>query len=686
MKRLLPVLSVMALCLWTWPSWGASIAHSKHTEVELIPECTTIAPGVPFTVALRMTMDPHWHTYWKNPGDSGLATSIRWELPEGFTAGPIQWPAPNRIEVGGLVSSAYEGEIFLLTEIVPPASLRTGRAATLRARVDWLECEEICIPGKAELTLTLPTGPQSRLNPGRTALFSAARAALPPVLNEPVRIEDRGDHYDVVFEKADPALLHKAHFFAITEDAIEYAGKQTLQTSPRPVRLSIPKAENAKTAVSLEGVLRMERPGGVTYGTLPPTPVVPSKSTGSPTPPAIRSLSSLLFLGFLGGLILNLMPCVFPVLGIKVLGLVQQTGGDRSGIARHGFAYTAGVLVSFWLLAGLLLALREGGSQLGWGFQLQSPAFVFVLTALLLVFGLNMSGVFEIGASMVGAGSDLAGKPSLGGSFFSGVLATVVATPCAAPFLAPALGAALALPAGPALVLFSAIALGLALPYLLLSLFPGMIRLLPRPGVWMESFKQGLAFLLYAAAGYLLWVLFGQISESAQLAAVFGLVGLAAAAWVYGRWSGPAHPARTRVIAAAFVIILGLGGLAGGWPRAEKSGGITWEPWSAERIAALRSEGRPVYVDFTARWCATCQVNKKVVFGSSEVVRTFLDRNVATLKADWTNQDPAITAELARWQRSAVPFNLLYLPGKTEPVVLPEILTPAVVLDSLTAP
>lgn len=682
MKRLLPVLSVLALCLWTWPSWGASIARSKHTGVELISEVTTIAPGVPFTVALRMTMDPHWHTYWKNPGDSGLATSIRWDLPKDFVAGPIQWPAPSRIEVSGLVSSAYEGEIYLLTEITPPASLRTGRAVTLRANVEWLECEEICIPGKAELTLTLPTGPQSRPNPGRVALFSSARAALPPPLLDPVRIEDKGSHYDLVFEKADPALLERAHFFAETEGAVAYAGIQTLQTKPRPVRLSIPKAENAPSAGALEGVLRLEGPGGVIYRTLSPTPVL-----SAPTPAsAPGTLPPLLFLGFLGGLVLNLMPCVFPVLGIKVLGLVQQIGGDRRAAIRHGFSYTAGVLVSFWLLAGLLLILREGGSQLGWGFQLQSPSFVFALAALLLVFGLNMSGVFEIGTSLVGAGSDTAGKSTLGGSFFSGVLATIVATPCAAPFLAPALGAALALPAGPALALFTAIALGLALPYLLLSLFPGLVRLLPRPGAWMESFKQGLAFLLYAAAGYLLWVLFGQISESAQLAAVFGLVALAAAAWVHGRWSGPALPARTRIIAAGFVILLGVGGLAGGWPRAEKPGAISWEPWNAERIAALQREGRPIYVDFTARWCATCQVNKKVVFGSGEVLRAFHERNVATLKADWTNQDPAITAELARWQRSAVPFNLLYLPGKSEPVILPEILTPAVVLDALTAP
>jgi thiol:disulfide interchange protein DsbD len=294
-----------------------------------------------------------------------------------------------------------------------------------------------------------------------------------------------------------------------------------------------------------------------------------------------------------------------------------------------------------------------------------------------------MSGVFEIGTSLVGAGSHLPTQPSFGGSFLSGVLATVVATPCAAPFLAPALGAALALPVLPSLVLFTAIALGLALPFLILALFPTLTRFLPRPGAWMESFKQGLAFLLYGAAGYLLWVLVGQISESAQLSAIFGLVALATAVWIYGRWFIPSRPPTVQRTALVLSLLLALGGLAGGWPRAEKAGAILWEPWSPERVAELQSEGRPIYVDFTARWCATCQVNKRVVFGSDIVLEAFSTQKVATLKGDWANQDPAITAELARWGRSAVPFNLFYLPGKSEPVPLPELLTPTIVMEVL---
>jgi len=668
------------LCLPT--AQAASSARSQHTEVELISEVATLAPGVPFTVALRMKMDPHWHTYWKNPGDSGLATSFQWTLPEGFTAGPIQWPTPQRIDVSGLVSSAYEGEVFLLVDITPPAGLKPGQKAELRLRADWLECEEICVPGKAELALTLPVGAAARPDPRQTDRFARARMSLPRILPHPVRVEDRGTHFDLVLDLPESHAPTSAHFFAETEQTVDYAAAQNLVTTPAPARLSLAKAQNAASSPTLEGILTLHYPDGNVNYALPATPIVVSKGAGT-TNPASTPLTSLLLLGFLGGMILNLMPCVFPVLGIKVMGLVNQSGEVRSRAALHGLAYTGGVVVSFWILAGVLLALREGGSQLGWGFQLQSPGFVFLLCALLLAFGLNMSGVFEIGTSLVGAGSHLPTQPSFGGSFLSGVLATVVATPCAAPFLAPALGAALALPVLPSLVLFTAIALGLALPFLILALFPTLTRFLPRPGAWMESFKQGLAFLLYGAAGYLLWVLVGQISESAQLSAIFGLVALATAVWIYGRWFIPSRPPTVQRTALVLSLLLALGGLAGGWPRAEKAGAILWEPWSPERVAELQSEGRPIYVDFTARWCATCQVNKRVVFGSDIVLEAFSTQKVATLKGDWTNQDPAITAELARWGRSAVPFNLFYLPGKSEPVPLPELLTPTIVMEVL---
>jgi thiol:disulfide interchange protein DsbD len=337
-------------------------------------------------------------------------------------------------------------------------------------------------------------------------------------------------------------------------------------------------------------------------------------------------------------------------------------------------------------LAGVLALLRQGGAQLGWGFQLQSPAFVFALAALMLIFALNMSGVFEFGLSATGVGSNLQSKSGLAGSFFTGVLATVVATPCSAPFLAPALGAALALSVGESFLIFTAIALGLATPYLLLSIFPQAVRVLPRPGAWMETFKQFMAFPLYATVGYLLWVLAGQTTDSGLLMAVFGLVLVAMGIWFYGRWNAPgASPRRARFGLIAGVAVLALGGWTG-WPQPAAANEIVWEKWSPETVAQLRASGRIVYVDFTARWCATCQANKKLVFHSDEVLNYFRDQNIATLRGDWTNKDPQITNELAKYDRSAVPFNVIWIPGKEDPKILPELLTPGLVLDALKKP
>jgi thiol:disulfide interchange protein DsbD len=398
---------------------------------------------------------------------------------------------------------------------------------------------------------------------------------------------------------------------------------------------------------------------------------------------ATGSILGTLALAFVGGLILNLMPCVFPVLGIKIMGFVNQAGEDRRKVALHGWVFSLGVLSSFWCLAAVLAVLRAGGDQLGWGFQLQSPVFVFVLAAVMLIFAMAMSGVFEFGLSATGVGAKLQSKDGLTGSFFTGVLATVVATPCSAPFLAPALGAALALPTAQSFLVFTFIAVGLSMPYLLLSLFPGAVKVLPRPGAWMETFKEVMAFPLYATVGYLVWVLAGQTTDSGSLMVIFGLTVVALAVWFYGRYATPGANSGQRRKGIIGGLVLLVAGTALGWPQAPSENDLVWEKWSPEAIRTAQAEGRPVYIDFTARWCATCQTNKKIVFGSDEIQQTFRDQNVLMLKGDWTNRDPAITAELERWGRSAVPFNLVYLPDTTEPLILPELLTPGIVLDAL---
>lgn len=400
-----------------------------------------------------------------------------------------------------------------------------------------------------------------------------------------------------------------------------------------------------------------------------------SAKTPSEVPPTFLFI---MFSAFLGGIILNIMPCVFPVLGIKIVGIVQQAGEDRRQVVLHGLVYTLGILLSFWVLGGLVVALGKG-----WGFQLQSAGFTFGLAAFFLIFGLNMAGVFEIGASAVGVGSDLQQKHGLGGSFFSGLLATLVSTPCSAPFLGTALGFAVKLPAPQAMLLFSLIGLGLASPFLLLSAFPSLVRVLPRPGAWMESFKQGMSFLLFGTVVYMLWVLTGMVDGIPLLSLMLGLVLVALGCWIYGRWSLPHKPARTRLIAVTFALAAIGGGMALGWPakqqKSHSSGatfeyGLEWQPWSEAKEKELVAAGKPIYIDFTAKWCLTCQVNKRV-YSDSQLQALFKEKGVVALKADYTNEDPAILKAFTALGRGAIPVNALYIPGQQKPLVLPELLS-----------
>lgn len=674
-------------------------AAATHVQASLVAATTSIQPGQPFTIALRFQHDPHWHTYWLNPG-TGLATSIAWTLPAGMTAGEIQWPAPHLLKdrTGGVIGNGYEDELLLPITLAAPADLKPGTSVTLQAAVDWLMCEEVCMPGSAKLSVTLQVAADSpAADPSWGAKIAATVAGLPQA-DAAWKISAQRAAKQVTLTVAPAAGVAHApsdlHFFS-SDGYIAYDEPQEIRPDGRGgFTLTLPiAADSPGTPDKLVGVLTSEtgwRADGSLRGLSidvsfagPAAPAAPVAAAKLP-PPA--SLFGTLALALVGGLILNLMPCVFPVLGIKILGFVNQSGNERGKVVSHGLVFALGVLLSFWALAGVLALLRQGGDQLGWGFQLQSPAFVFALAALLLVFALNMSGLFEFGLSATSVGSNLQSKSGLAGSFFTGVLATVVATPCSAPFLAPALGAALALSIPESFLIFTAIAVGLSLPYLLLSIFPQAVKVLPRPGAWMETFKQFMAFPLYATVGYLAWVLAGQTSENGFLMALFGLVLVAMGVWFYGRWNAPgASAGRARFGLVAGLAVFALGAWVG-WPQPPVPGEITWEKWSPETVAQLRAEGRTVYVDFTARWCATCQANKKLVFHSPEVLASFRDRKIATLRADWTNRDPQITAELAKYQRSAVPFNVIWMPGRDEPVILPELLTAGTVLNALHGP
>lgn len=741
--RSLLLSGLAALVVSGWVLGGALQARAVRNgavQVELVARQAAVQPGQPFWVALRVEHDAPWHTYWLNAG-TGYPTSLAWALPEGFSAGPIVWPAPHTVKdtAGNVTGNGYEGTVHLFVQITPPATLAVGSTVQLRAAADWLMCAESCMPGDAKVALTLPVA----ADPGAENAAVAKAFADLPRDPAPWGVSARRDGAKVFLTITAPQGAAAAHVpeglhFFEEQALIDYAAPQTVTAGKGTWSLELATVADAPAdAAHLKGLLVAKNgwTAGEGYAALAvDVPFAAAKAAGAtagasfgategsaPAPggssaagagatasagatdgaAASAGLLGTVLLAFLGGVVLNLMPCVFPVLGIKVLGFVNQAGSDRGKIVLHGLVFTAGVLASFWALAGALLALRAGGEQLGWGFQLQSPAFVYGMAVFMLVFALNLSGLFEVGLSATGAGAGLQSQEGLGGSFFTGMLATLVATPCSAPFLAPALGAALALSAVESLVVFTAIAVGLSAPYLLLSLFPSAVKVLPRPGAWMETFKQLMAFPLYATVGWLVWVLAAQTAgdDYGLLMILFAFVLVAMAAWAYGRF-GQAHgkPSRQRWGTAAALALL-VAGVALGWPQPPPAVGssstgaggasgkgayaVAWQPWSPEAVAAAQAAGRTIYVDFTARWCATCQTNKAAVFSSSEVLAELARRDVLLLKADWTNKDPRITQELAKFQRSAVPFNLLYHPGQAAPRVLPELLTPGIVLDAL---
>ncbi len=683
----------------------ASGLAAQHVTASLVATQASVQPGQPITVAVRLEHADHWHTYWVNAG-TGYPTSIAWQLPPGWTAGEIQWPAPRIIHdsKGNITGNGYEGVTYLPVTLNAPADAKPGETITLAAAVDWLMCADVCIPGDAKVSLTLPVSADAPAPAsGQGAEAAASLRSLPKsVPGWDVSATRNGAKVTLRLQAgADAPIAEPTGLWFFASDAfIQYDQPQTVRKgAANEILIDLPVSESAdQTIARLSGVLTssgswlsgVALPGmaidvPIVLGAAAPVPATAAgAATPNVAPAANTSFLGTLALAFVGGLILNLMPCVFPVLGIKILGFVNQSGNNRRLITLHGIAFTVGVLVSFWALAGALAVLRAGGDQLGWGFQLQSPAFVFGLAAVMLVFALSMSGVFEFGLGATGVGANLQMKDGYSGSFFTGVLATVVATPCSAPFLAPALGAALALPTAESFVVFTAIAVGLSVPYLLLSIFPQAVKVLPRPGAWMETFKQAMAFPLYATVGYLVWVLAGQTTESGLLMTLLGLTVIAMAAWLYGRYHAPgASAGKMRFGLIGGVALLTVGGWLG-WPRAAAPTDLVWETWSPERVAELRAQGRTVYVDFTARWCATCQTNKKVVFSSADVLKTFADQNVVALKADWTNKDARITAELAKWNRSAIPFNLVYRPDRPNAEVLPELLTPTIVIDAIS--
>lgn len=704
-KRILGLLILVLLLGGT--SYSQSFGD-HHVEASIISEVKTVQPGKPFWVAVRLQISPEWHIYWRNPGSSGYPTSVDWTLPQGFTAGPIQWPYPDRFDFEGLVIYGYEGTTYLLVRITPPADLKAGQAIDLHADVGWLACQKVCMPGKAAVSLQLKAGSgPAQLDESSAKTFADARSKLPienSGWNFKAEIGKRHLRIQAVKPEWFTGTIKQMMFFPYDSSfIIQPDSAQVLAQIKDGYLLSIPLDSSKSAAVSsISGVLVTDsgwRGAGSEKAVAFTAPVEKGlKIGGIITPGSSFSLGELLLMivfAFAGGAILNLMPCVLPVLSLKIMGFVKQAGEDRKKVLRHGMAFTVGVVASFWILAGLLLILRASGEFLGWGFQLQSIGFVTILSIFLFLFGLNMFGVFEIGVSLTTVGQNASGKSSYSGSFVSGVLATVVATPCTAPFMGSALGFALGQPAFLSILVFTFLGLGMATPYLVLTTSPALLKYVPKPGVWMETLKQFMGFLLMATVLWLLWVLSQQAGAQGVLILLACLLLVGIGAWVYGRWGTLSRAKATRriaqiiagltLVAGIFLAVQNINTEAAPLNSIETHGaGIDWKPFSPELVTKLRSEHKPVFIDFTAAWCLSCQVNERVAFTSAQVQDAFRKKGIVALKADWTNQDPTIAKALAKFGRDSVPLYVFYPAGEdNKPVVLPELITPGIVLSAL---
>ena len=695
-------LAWLALCLLSLGA-AANPVSTENVTARLIAERTHATPGTDVALLLVLDIRPHWHTYWRNPGDSGEPPRIDWTLPDGVEAGALDFAAPELIRVGPLANFGYSNRALHPVSLRIPADWPAGRPIPVVAEAHWLVCEEHCIPESARLELALPVdrGP-GPIDAENAALFESARAGLPAgsIAGAEIGPKDGAVRLSVPWVDAEGAARpapRSVRFFPGAWGLVEHAAEQPWHiTATGPTaRLEIDLAPgDASDAAPPGGLLVVTDSAGerMSYALDPVRTSWPpgeAKDQG-----AGLGLVGALGLAFLGGLILNLMPCVFPVLAIKALSLAGQGGLDARERAWHGLAYTAGVLVFFGLLAAILLGLRASGASVGWGFQLQHPPFVALMAGLFLVLGLSLSGALTLGAGLMGLGGRAAGGgEGAFAAFLTGALAALVAAPCTAPFMGAALGYAVTLPGPLAMLIMLTLGLGLAAPFLLLSLWPGLARRLPRPGAWMETLKQLLAFPMFAASAWLTWVVAVQAGADGLALLLTGMLVLAFGLWARERTRLLQRPWDRAGLVLSVVCLAGalwLGLLVGEASRSAgpvagvSSGqeGLSHEPYSPGRLDAALADGRAVFVNMTAAWCITCLVNERVALDDPAVAAGFAEADLLYLKGDWTNRDPAITDYLAGFGRNGVPIYVLYPPGG-EPRVLPQILTPGIVTAAL---
>lgn len=688
-------LIVVTLALASPGLRAQSVVENEYTTTEIIAEARGFAPGKTLWFAIRQELRPGWHVFWTNPGDAGLPLRLDWSLPEGFETGAVLHPAPVYIPVGPLASYAHEGAPVFLVAVTAPETAAPGDIVDIAIDASWQACEDICVPEEGRFEFSVPVDDAPQTNTAYADIFANARASLPEDIDADASFAVEGGSY--MLELAAPAGFDSADafYFAGAEGLVEPSGAQQFEQIGERLRVTLrPGWVENFDAPALDGVLTFVDVNGArrayAFEAALAGPIAKPRAAGDPVTAAATGLGLLLVFAFFGGVILNVMPCVFPIVFIKAAAFMTSAREQPAIVRRDGMLYTAGVLATFLLIGGALLALRAGGEQFGWGFHLQSPVVVALSAYVLLLVALNLAGMFTIGGGLAGAGESLAAKSGGAGAFFTGALAVVVAAPCIGPLLSAPMGAALLLPPLAGLAIFATLGLGLAAPYLLLSFAPGLGARLPRPGPWMIVFKQALAFPVIAAAVYFIWVLAQQVEGAALGAVLAGAVLIAFSAWAFELSKGEGKRALILRALAAVAAVLALAPLMRIEARppvpaeqTERYGAFDAVAYSQKALAEYLDSGTPVFIDFTAAWCVTCQFDKMTVLSDNSLADAFEDAGAVFMVADWTVRDPEITKALTGFGASGVPLYVYYDPSG-DAQILPAPLTKKAILAALS--
>ena len=658
-------LVLFLICFFPHSTFSNSYFNTGQSSVTLLTESNQVGGEETLLVGLEFNLSPGWHTYWENPGDSGEGASIKWNLPSGFKASTILWPGPKRIPVEPLMTYGYEDKALLLTEIKSPKEF--SNPVKISAKINWLTCKDICIPQEGQVDMTLIKGP--KVANQFTSKLKEVALTVPKNFPSPYRVS-------VINEGS--RNISEAYFFPNEYGLINYTADQKLERNDNSFSLELSSAEVQLKTNTLKGVLKLKVDGIKEFYTLD-LPL--EKNTNNPLV-TISLLTAIIF-AFLGGIILNAMPCVFPILSIKILSFIEQSQGSKEKLFHHGLVFSAGVLTTFLAVSALLIFLRASGEAIGWGYQLQSPWVVSLLIYLFVVIGIVFMGNIVLGSSFGNLGTLVQNQKDLTSSFFTGVLAVIVASPCTAPFMGPALGLALLQPGLKSIVIFLALGIGFSLPYLILSIYPQLLSKLPKPGEWMQTLKQIMAFPMWASALWLAWVLSSQVDMQSVFAVLLGALLIALGLWLLEKTQNSASILRrVTLIFSLGLMIFSIWLLPITSDNNSPNLKNEENAFSVQKLNSLRSEQKMVFLNFTADWCITCKVNEAIALNQDKVKKVLDEKNIIYLKADWTRKDPEIASMLASYGRTGVPLYLLF-PSQGDPIILPELLTEDLLLDFL---